>query len=204
MTTSAGTPVHFDVTFPERLSRGHLLLKSFLGFFYVGIPHGLILLFYGISLMLVAIPAALIAIVITGRYPEGLFRYVVGYQRWRARVEAYWFYYMTDAYPPFSTRPEQNPVSLEVEYPERLSRGHALLKFFLGWLYVVIPHGIVLLFYGIAVLFVLFITWWSVLILQRYPVSFFDFVLGYLRWSTRVHVYLYLLRDEYPPFNGKP
>ena len=154
--------------------------------------------------MLVAIPVALIAIVITGRHPEGLFRYVVGYQRWRSQVEAYWSYYMTDAYPPFSTRPEQNPVALEVEYPERLSRGHALLKFFLGWLYGVIPHGIVLLFYAIAVLFVLFITWWSVLILQRYPVSFFDFVLGYLRWSTRVNVYLYLLRDEYPPFNGRP
>ena len=41
MTASAGTPVHFDVTFPERLSRWHLLLKSFLGFFYVGIPMGL-------------------------------------------------------------------------------------------------------------------------------------------------------------------
>ncbi len=203
MAAGTGTPVHFDVIYPERLSRWHLLLKSFLGIFYVGIPHGIILFFYALLTLLV-IPVAFIAILITGRYPNGLFRFIVGYYRWHAQVEAYWSYYMTDEYPPFSTKPEYSPVSFEVEYPERLSRRHALLKFFLGWLYVGIPHGIILFFYAIAVLVVVFITWWSVLILQRYPQSFFNFSLGYLRWSARVNVYTSLLRDEYPPFNGRP
>ena len=145
MAAGTGTQVHFDVRYPERLSRWHLLLKSFLGIFYVGIPHGIILFFYALLTLLV-IPVAFIAILITGRYPNGLFRFIVGYYRWHAQVEAYWSYYMTDEYPPFSTKPEYSPVSLEVEYPERLSRGHALLKFFLGWLYVGIPHGIILFF----------------------------------------------------------
>ena len=203
MAAGTGTPVHFDVSYPERLSRWRLLLKSFLGIFYVGIPHGIILFFYTLLAFLV-IPVALIAILIRGRYQDGMFRFIVGYYRWYAQVEAYWSYFMTDDYPPFSTRPEHSPVSFEVEYPERLSRGHALLKFFLGWLYVGIPHGIVLFFYAIAVLVVVSIAWWSVLILQRYPQSFFNFVLGYLRWSARVSVYTSLLRDEYPPFNGRP
>ena len=40
--------VELAVEYPQRLSRLHLLLKSLLGFLYVGVPHGLILFCYGI------------------------------------------------------------------------------------------------------------------------------------------------------------
>ena len=76
---------------------------------------------------------------------------------------------MTDRYPPFSSGTGSNPVNLEVDYPERLSRGMALLKFFFAWLYVGIPHGIALFIYGILVFFVLFVSWWAILILGRFP-----------------------------------
>ncbi len=110
---------------------------------------------------------------------------------------------MTDNYPPFSPG-GSHALTLEVEYPEHLSRGKALLKFFFGWLYVGIPHGVALFFYMIAAIVVLMISWWFILITGKFPQGFFNFVEGLLRWNLRVTVYSSFLRDEYPPFSGRP
>lgn len=95
------------------------------------------------------------------------------------------------------------PVHVTVEYPERLSRGTLLLKVFFGWLYVGIPHGIALWLYSIVAGVVSFFAFWAILFTGRYPRGMFDFVVGYIRWLTRVNVYFWLLRDEYPPFSGE-
>ena len=96
------------------------------------------------------------------------------------------------------------PVQLSVEYPERLSRGLVVLKALFGGLYVGIPHGICLFFYGIAAAVVVFIAFWAILFTAKYPKGMFDFVVGYQRWSNNVYAYWYgLLRDEYPPFSGR-
>ncbi|PKB78249.1 MAG: hypothetical protein BZY88_19305 [SAR202 cluster bacterium Io17-Chloro-G9] len=202
MSQSTTAPVTLEVVYPENLGRLHLLLKLFLGWLYVGIPHGIILYVYGILAWITTF-IAFIAILITGRYPLVLFNFSVGYQRWSARVNAYWVYFMVDSYPPFSNDAPDHPLALEIEYPETLSRGKAVLKVLLGWLYAGIPRGIALAIYFIAVLVVLFISWWSILIFGKFPQGFFDFVVGFVRWGTRLNAYLYLLRDEYPPFNGR-
>jgi hypothetical protein len=93
------------------------------------------------------------------------------------------------------------PVTFDVDYPERLSRGWLLLKVFFGWAYVGIPHWFVLYFYGIAVGVVIFISFWIILFTGKFPRGLFDFVVGYMRWQNRVNAYLSLLRDEYPPFS---
>jgi excisionase family DNA binding protein len=49
------------------------------------------------------------------------------------------------------------PVTFTVKYPDRLSRGLVILKVLFGWLYIGIPHGIILYFYGIAVSIVVFL-----------------------------------------------
>ena len=99
------------------------------------------------------------------------------------------------------------PVTFDVEYPERLSRGLVLLKLFFGWLYVGIPHGICLWLYGIAVGIVTFIAFFAILFTGKYPRGMFDFVVGYMRWSINVFAYWPGfgggLRDEYPPFSGE-
>jgi hypothetical protein len=97
-----------------------------------------------------------------------------------------------------------HPVTLNVEYPERLSRGMLILKVLFGYFYVLIPHGFCLFFYGIAVSIVVFIAFWAILFTAKYPRGMFDFVVGYMRWGIRVATYYSnLLRDEYPPFSGK-
>lgn len=95
-----------------------------------------------------------------------------------------------------------NPVSLTIDHPEKQSRGVLLLRTFLGFLYVGIPHGIMLFFYEIGVGFVTFIAWFAILFTGKYPERMHKFVVGYLRWTLRVSSYLLMLHDEYPPFNG--
>ena len=94
------------------------------------------------------------------------------------------------------------PVTYDVAYPEKLSRGTLLLKVFFGWLYVGIPHGICLWLLGIAAAVIQFIAFWAILFTGKYPRGMFDFVVKYMRWSNNVGAYLTFQRDEYPPFNG--
>ncbi len=95
------------------------------------------------------------------------------------------------------------PVTFDVDYPDRLSRGWVVLKVLFGWLYVGIPHGIILYFYGIAVAIVTFIAFFAILFTGKFPRGMYDFVVSYIRWSLNVSAYLGLLRDEYPPFSGR-
>lgn len=94
--------VHLDIDYPDAmrdLNRWLPLVKWFLA-----IPHYVVLIFLSIAAV-VAIVIAWFAILFTGRYPRGLFDYVVGVQRWWLRVGAYAFLLVTDRYPPFSLNP---------------------------------------------------------------------------------------------------
>jgi hypothetical protein len=93
--------VKFTVDYPEKLSRGMLIVKTLFGWLYVGIPHGICLALYGIAAFIV-IFLSWWAILFTGKYPKSFFNFVLGYWRWQLRVYAYWGYFFTDKYPPFS------------------------------------------------------------------------------------------------------
>ena len=69
----------------------------------LAIPHYIVLLFLAIAAVVVTL-VAWVVILVTGRYPRGLFEFVVGVGRWAMRVCAYAFLLVTDRYPPFSTR----------------------------------------------------------------------------------------------------
>ena len=70
----------------------------------LAIPHYIALFFLGIAAV-VCVVIAWFAILFTGRYPPGLFDFVVGVGRWSVRVSAYAGLLATDRYPPFSLRP---------------------------------------------------------------------------------------------------
>jgi hypothetical protein len=92
--------VHVDFPYPDAtlLNRWLPLVKWLLS-----LPHWIILAFLGIGACLAAF-VAWFAILFTGRYPRGLFGFVVGVMRWSLRVEAYALLLITDQYPPFSLK----------------------------------------------------------------------------------------------------
>jgi len=187
--TSPAFPVAFDVEYPDRLSRLLIFFKWLLV-----IPHIIVLYAVGAVAGLFTV-IAWFAILFTGRYPRGMFSFVVGYYRWTYNISAY-LYLLRDEYPPFSLEGGRYPVTFEVEYPERLSR----LLIFVKWL-LVIPNVIVLYFIMIVWMVTTFIAWFAILFSGRYPKGLFDFSVGTLRWMARVNAYVLLLRDEYPPFS---
>ena len=93
--------IALDIDYPDaehNLMRGLPLVKWFLA-----LPHYIVLFFLAIGVFFVVI-VSWFAILFTGRYPRGLFDYVVGVGRWALRVNAYAFLLVTDPYPPFSLR----------------------------------------------------------------------------------------------------
>jgi hypothetical protein len=91
--------VHLELDYPDAerdLNRWLPLVKWLLA-----IPHFIVLFFLSVGAFF-AVVIAWFAILFTGRYPRGLFDYVVGVGRWWLRVEAYAFLLLTDRYPPFS------------------------------------------------------------------------------------------------------
>jgi hypothetical protein len=94
--------VHLDIVYPDaenELNRWLPLVKWLLA-----IPHYIVLVFLEIAAVVVVI-IAWFAILFTGRYPRGMFDFVVGVERWALRVAAYAFLLVTDRYPPFSLDP---------------------------------------------------------------------------------------------------
>jgi hypothetical protein len=94
--------VSLEFPYPDAkqgLNRWLPLVKWFLA-----IPHYIVLIFLGLA-AIVCVIIAWFAILFTGRYPKGLFDFVVGVMRWGNRVSAYAFVLVTDQYPPFRLSP---------------------------------------------------------------------------------------------------
>jgi Domain of unknown function (DUF4389) len=94
--------IHLDFPYPDArndLNRWLPLVKWLLS-----IPHYIILLFLFLAVVVVVI-ISWFAILFTGRYPQGMFDFVVGVMRWANRVQGYAFILITDRYPPFRFEP---------------------------------------------------------------------------------------------------
>jgi hypothetical protein len=194
-----GYPVTFVAEKTEPLSPALWLVKWFLL-----IPHFVVLPFLWVGFA-VSWVLSLFAILFSGRYPRGLFDYNVGVLRWSWRVAFYSYDALaTDRYPPFTLRAGGYPADFDVRYPERLSPGLVLVK----WWLLAIPHYIVLGlfqggagFYEFGLVFILTIfAGVTLLFTGRYPEDIFRLVVGMNRWTFRVLAYVALMTDEYPPF----
>ena len=169
------------------------------------IPHAVVLAFLWLAVTVLTLVAG-VAILMTGAYPRSIFEFNVGVMRWTWRVAFYGLSaFGTDRYPPFRLGPDPDyPAEFAVDYPEHLSRGLVLVK----WWLLAVPHYlIVAVFVGgweaagpglIALLAVIAMVINA--FRHDYPQPVFDFVMGMNRWCFRVLAYAALMRDEYPPF----
>jgi len=207
-------PVALRGDLDPRLSRWLWLVKWILA-----IPHYVVLFVLWIAFFVLTV-VALFAILVTGRYPRPIFDFNLGVLRWTWRVAFYSYAALgTDRYPPFSLGPEPDyPATLEVRYPERLSRGLVLVK----WWLLAIPHYLVVgAFAGTTgwvawqsgntevggmnlVTALVVIAGFALLFTARYPRGIFELLLGINRWIVRVGAYVALMTDEYPPFRLDP
>jgi hypothetical protein len=208
-------PVTVEAVAPPQVPSRWLWLVKWL----LLIPHYVVLFFLYIAFVVLTIVAGF-AILFTGRYPRGIFHFNVGVLRWYWRVAFYGYGALaTDRYPHFGLEARaDDPATVDIPYPERLSRGLVLVKWWLlaiphylvigifvggygwdwyqgagwgGWFYIWSPGliGILVLFAALALLFA-----------GRYPRDILRLVVGLNRWVLRVVAYAALMRDEYPPF----
>jgi hypothetical protein len=204
-------PVRIEGHLEPALSRWLWLVKWLLA-----IPHYIVLAFLWIAFFVLT-AVAFFAILFTGRYPRGIFDFNVGVLRWTWRVAFYSYGALgTDRYPPFTLDEAPDyPATLAVDYPEKLSRGLVLVKW---WLLAIPQYALVGIFVGgstyaawhgetwawtfggglIGVL--VFFAGVALLFTTRYPRGIFDLVVGLDRWVARVAAYVGLMTDAYPPF----
>jgi hypothetical protein len=136
MNESPSYPASITGELSPELSRWLWLVKWFLL-----IPHIIVLAFLWIALFVPPV-IAFFAILLTSKYPRAIFDFNLRVLKWTWRVGFYSYNALgTDRYPPFSLKEEADyPATLQIEYPERLSWGLVLVK----WWLLAIPHYLVL------------------------------------------------------------
>jgi uncharacterized protein DUF4389 len=183
-------PVTFEVDYVEQRNRLTAFFRLLLA-----IPVAIVLYVFAIVAS-VAIVIAWFAIVITGRYPRGLYDFIADFNRFVARVTAYTAL-LTDAYPPFSGSADDSyPVRMHFAGPlERYSRLRTLVRIILAIPIVILRYVLNLLLEIGAVA-----AWFVILVTGKMPRGLFDLMVLVNSYTARSDAYLFLLTETYPPF----
>ena len=158
------------------------------------IPHWIALMFIGIAAFF-AIVVSWFAVLITGKYPQGIHRFVTGTYRWGTRASAYAIL-MTDAYPPFSLDHDDSyPARMDIAFNEDIARWRPLVHWLLVIPYIFVAGVLLMVVYVITI-----VAFFAILFTKQFPEALFDFNVVALRWQTRANVYSYWMTERYPPW----
>jgi hypothetical protein len=163
----------------------------------LAIPHFIVVGVWGF-IAVFAIVIAWFALVITGRWPTGLYNFVAAFQRYATAVYAY-SALLTDVYPPFSGDTDGYPVHLRIPPPKpQYSRLKVLLRIFLAIPVYVIAYAMQIVWEVGSV-----IAWFAIVVLGRQPKGLQDMIALGLSYQQRAYCYMFLLTEDWPPFTDQ-
>ena len=139
---------------------------------------------------------AWLAMIFTGRYPEGLYNFHAGFLRMSARVNGF-SYLLTDEYPPFGgEEAPEYPIRTGIPEPlDNYSRMKALFRYIIG-----IPVMILALVHALILSVVTLIAWFAILFTGKHPEGLFNPARAATAYLTRAGGYFLLMTEDYPPF----
>jgi hypothetical protein len=186
-------PVSFEVEYVERRSRLTTFFRLILA-----IPLAIWLYLYSL-VAFIAVVIAWFAIVLTARYPQGLYEFVAGYNRFIARFSAY-VALLCDPYPSFGgSEDEAYPVRMQFAGPlEHYSRLKTFFRLILA-----IPIAILRYVMNLLLEIGAVAAWVVVVITGRMPRGLFDLMVLANSYIARSDAYVLLLSETYPPFQDE-
>jgi hypothetical protein len=179
----------FEAEYVEQRSR----LTTFFRWI-LAIPHFIVLSVWGVAAFF-AVIIAWFALVLTGRYPQGLYDFVAGLLRYSTAVYGY-VAFLTDQYPPFSADTDNYPVRLRVPPPKpEYDRLKAAFR-------IILAIPVLIVAYAMQVVWEVgaFISWFAILILGRQPKGLQDMIVLGLSYQQRAYAYVMLVTEDWPPF----
>lgn len=183
----------FEAQYVEQRSRVTTFFRLILA-----IPHFVVAMVWGIAAFF-AIVAAWFAVVITGRYPDGLYGFIGSFNRYLTAVYGYTGL-LTDEYPPFSGDTDGYPVHLvlppaKTEY----SRAKAFFRLILAIPVYIIAYAMQIVWEVGAL-----IAWFVILVLGKQPKGLQDMIVLGLSYQQRAAIYYCLMTEDWPPFTDPP
>lgn len=164
--------------------------------YIVAIPWQIVAALWGFVVSFTAF-FAWVAMIFTGRYPEGLYKFHAGFLRMSTRANGF-NYLLTDEYPPFGGE-EAPAYPVRVGVPEPLdnySRMKALFRYIIG-----IPVMILAFVQALILMVVTLIAWFAILFTGKHPDGLFNPARSALAYLTRAGGYFLLMTEDYPPFS---
>lgn len=143
----------------------------------------------------VVVVIAWFAILILGRFPEGMYNFVGGILRFTERVNGF-VYLQTDEWPPFGIGEDSSyPIRVSFHPPAaRQSRLKTLFRLILAIPLLFVSYAI-----SYALLAVAMISWLTIVFRGYQPAAIHNGLAFLMGWNTRASAYFLLMRDEYPP-----
>jgi hypothetical protein len=183
-------PVTFEMDYIPQRSR----LTTFFRYL-LAIPHFVFAYVYTIVFLFVWV-IAWFALLFTGRWPEGLYRFAGNYLRYITRLGGY-LYFGVDQYPPFGGSEDNSyPVRVGIAPPQA---SYSRLKVFFRGIYAILAM-VIRYALGIVTAFVAVLSWFAIVFTGRQPEGLQNALSFSLAYMTKADALIFLITETYPPF----